>query len=81
MSNFQDWQKQRDEEVDAPGTGLVIGVMMAFVIVFVVVIFFGLLFGEDKGNACEELGGTFTVVDTEYSAALKRTIDVYGCVK
>lgn len=32
-------------------------------------------------DICADVGGAYKVVDTEFSAALKQTIDVYGCVK
>lgn len=60
-------------------------VMWIFVIVMVlaltvIVILAGI---TEKNNTidCESIGGEYRVIDREWSAARKGTVDVYGCVK
>lgn len=36
---------------------------------------------EEQLRACEDIGGEYIVIDREWSAVTKTTVDVYGCVK
>lgn len=65
------------EEID----GILIGGLIACILFFTVFLLVAIFFGEDTKNSCEELGGNYVVVGEEFSAALKQTIDIYGCVK
>lgn len=81
MSNFQKWQAEKDFEEEHFNPSYVAwGVFGIFAAVIFMLLL--LLFGpESEQDACEELGGTFTLVGEEFSPALKQTIDIYGCVK
>lgn len=58
--------------------GIIIATMFVAVVVFLIV----LIFADDSTQeACADIGGEYVVVGEEYSAAAKRTVDIYGCTK
>lgn len=63
-------------------TSIIIAVMVAtIVILMLATAIFGTIFGKEKEpEICEDVGGEYIVIDQEYSATLKRTVDIYGCV-
>ena len=82
MSHFQEFQRQKEAEAaenNIEGKLILLIICGVFSIPFL--FFIPLLFSEDTPSGCVEIGGTYEIVGEEYSPSLKRTIDIYGCVK
>lgn len=63
-------------------TGCLKAIGISFIIVLIVWIFvMDFKNIRENRNICEEVGGKYQVVGEEFSAAHRRTIDVYGCAK
>lgn len=54
---------------------------VAMVIALIVIVILAGITEKNHVIDCESIGGEYRVIDREWSAARKGTVDVYGCVK